>query len=270
MKRLLLLMISILLVFSLVACQDNESESSEKSSYDERYEKLPEGFIKSEKQDIFGYTQTIIEGTTYESYATASLINAYITLGYDVKWTSETEATIDKGMVECFLNTEQRSLKYKNEECIMRAPGLESFVVEPIENDLVLDTTTLKYVLSWTGYPCDISYSKENGTIIIEQEYYDDSVMPFNLNDYKEQIKLHPSAQRLDPVSNSYSLRNSAYDFWNRGFTPSLNQDTYKVYFDLTNSVWLIHGTLPEGASAEVPYMIVKPDGTILASWRTN
>ncbi len=272
MKRVLLFIISVLLVFSFVACKDNESESSVESSYDDRYEKLPEGFIISEKKDLLGNTKIAIDGEIYENYATASLVNTYIALGYDVEWTSATYAKISKGMVECYIDTDLGSLKYKGEDCILRAPGLETFVFEIKEKDFVLDETTMTYALTWTGHPCKISFSfdnKENG-IVIEELYYDESVKEFDVNDYKEEIKTFSVSRFLSPIYNSTSLKNGAYEFWDIYFEePILNEDTYKVYFDTKNSVWLVHGTLPEGAVGGVPYMIVKTDGTILAVWHT-
>lgn len=270
MKRLLLILISILLAFSLFACKDDDTEQSSSEVVDERYDLLPQGFIISEVTDLLGYRKTAVSGEIKEDYATVSLINSFIATGYKVEWISDTVARIEKGMDECFLDLEQLSLKYRGEECIIRAPALENFIVEAKGKDLIIDTVTLKYALTWSGYPCRISYSYENKDkgIIIEDMYYDEDVKSFDVNDYKDKISANTVSKTFPYIYDSISLKSCAYELWDEIYVGiPVSQDTYEAFFDTKSNTWYVRGTLAQGTSVGVPHMIVRTDGVVLAAW---
>jgi Na+-translocating ferredoxin:NAD+ oxidoreductase RnfG subunit len=92
----------------------------------------------------------------------------------------------------------------------------------------------------------------------------------FSLSDYQEQLSESPSDLVLGETLDSKSAKKKAEEVWVKTYGKSVKKESspYEVYFDDTNNVWLVTGTLPKGWLGGVPYILIrKSDGKVLAMW---
>lgn len=107
------------------------------------------------------------------------------------------------------------------------------------------------------------------------------TVGEFRVADYQEELEIFSIDKHVGPVRDANAAREKARQIWIEEYgqvhlseyfgypkDPS-NGSPLQVYYDQTQDCWLIHGTT---ASAhliiiELPYAIIRSDGTVLAVW---
>lgn len=114
------------------------------------------------------------------------------------------------------------------------------------------------------------------GGIFIYNAFRNTKVEAFNLNDepyYLQAIKDFPSDKFLGKILTAYDAKEKAEMVWLEKFGDKIyNKKPFKVYFDETNDIWLVRGSLPRSlfnsVKGSVPSILIKKsDGKVLAIW---
>lgn len=105
----------------------------------------------------------------------------------------------------------------------------------------------------------------------------------FDVAEFSYAINLHPNEQKTDAISSSAEAVQAAIDVWHKIYyydernkpdgrpndiLSGMNQVEY--FHDDAEKCWLVRGVLshtPYPVAGEVPHIILKSDGTVLAVW---
>ena len=111
------------------------------------------------------------------------------------------------------------------------------------------------------------------GLIIVFDYLYPTKVGDFNLSEYYDIITEFSSDRVLGPVDDAKTAKEKAEHLWVEIYGEFVREEKpYQVFFDKTNDVWLVTGTLPQPLFGEVvggvAYILLrKVDGKVLAVW---
>jgi len=97
------------------------------------------------------------------------------------------------------------------------------------------------------------------------------TVKSFSLRDAYYQRILQEFAVNCstEPVNSANDAKQAAEEIWIKiyGADTILNEKPYMVYYDETEEVWLVTGSLPPLTLGGVAKILVRRDGTVLAVW---
>jgi len=98
-------------------------------------------------------------------------------------------------------------------------------------------------------------------------------IKDFKINEYNRYIDEFQSDKVLGPIDNAKTAKEKAESVWIEMFGESIKQEKpYKVFFDKSNDVWLVTGSMHRSLFGEVKggvanIIIKKSDGKVLAVW---
>ena len=87
--------------------------------------------------------------------------------------------------------------------------------------------------------------------------------------DYSYYISEFSSNEVLGKIDNAEIAKEKAESIWRGIYGESIkNEKPYQVFFDATNEVWLVSGTMPRNQKGGVANILIqKSDGKVLAVW---
>lgn len=91
----------------------------------------------------------------------------------------------------------------------------------------------------------------------------------FDIVDYSYYISEFSSNEVLGKIDNAEIAKEKAESIWWGTYGESIkNEKPYQVFFDATNEVWLVSGTMPRNQKGGVANILIqKSDGKVLAVW---
>lgn len=94
-------------------------------------------------------------------------------------------------------------------------------------------------------------------------------VKPFNVDEYQEYIEKYPSDETVGNVDDEKDLVKKAEAILIEKYGNQIKkQKPYKVFYDETNDVWMVTGTLPSNMKGGVANIIIdNSTGKVLAVW---
>lgn len=97
-------------------------------------------------------------------------------------------------------------------------------------------------------------------------------VKPFNVDEYQEYIEKYPSDETVGNVDDEKDLVKKAEAILIEKYGNQIKkQKPYKVFYDETNDVWMVTGTLPSNKKGGVANIIIdNSTGKVLAIWHSK
>lgn len=93
-------------------------------------------------------------------------------------------------------------------------------------------------------------------------------VESFDMAEFQMVLTQFASAKKVEEIHDADTAAHQAEKIWVEMFGQRvLDKKPYQVFFDSTNDVWLIKGTLPGNYFGGVPYALIRSDGDVLAVW---
>lgn len=107
------------------------------------------------------------------------------------------------------------------------------------------------------------------GTFVVISKNKLPETKAFGVSDYQYYIDKFPSKDSLGNISDSKDLLKKVEVIWINKYGERIKkQKPYQVFYDETNGIWLVQGTLRSNMTGGVANILVDNDtGRVLALW---
>ncbi len=182
-KKITIILVAILTIIILIiilAFIKQNFENDFKNCDDMKYKNLGNiakltyngEIIATTDVKIYDERIEVYNGEKYETnitYAHVPLLKVLNKIGAKVEWTKNDIAIITINNLKYTLDLTKKTLVESNTEddLIIPAPGCETFYCFSVDNDIILDETTVKYILKCMGEPCYINIDSVNFVVNI-------------------------------------------------------------------------------------------------------
>ncbi len=158
MKKTILLLILFILVFSMYSCSPAKND---------------EATIENPNTADSADTVIVNNAEIYADYAVLPLCDTITSLGFNLTWLDNDQATFVCNGIEYKISISKKTLTKLsgNENYLICAPGNGHFVCEVKNGTLMVDDNTIKCLFqTFLDYPIRISTDHNENVIIIEKQ----------------------------------------------------------------------------------------------------